>query len=166
MPDRLSAADRALAAHDGFERRDGSFVATATPFDATVSLEDADQGVRYVLELSLPTLDAVVAGETVADVVEAGWFETFERRLEDLDGALRSEPAPPTVELDERGQTVAVEASFVADRPDLGAEDAAALVGYVEGTYVEGVIPGYTYREPVSGLLERAYERSGAATGG
>ncbi len=57
-----------------------------------------------------------------------------------------------------------VAASFESERPDHGAEDAAALVGYVEGTYVEGLIPGYTYREPASGLLETAYERSRAPT--
>ena len=41
-------------------------------------------------------------------------------------------------------------------------EDAAALVEYVEGTYVQGVIPGYEYGDPVAGLLDRA---RGAAEG-
>ncbi len=107
-----------------------------------------------------------MAGETVADVVHEGWFETFERRLEDLDGARRTEAEPPSVELDERADTVTVRVGFTAVRPDHGAEDAAALVGYVEGTYLEGVIPGYTYREPVAGLLEEARERSGASPAG
>lgn len=164
MADLLSAAERALATHDGFERRDEEFVATSTPFEATVQLKRAGSGVRYVVEMALPTLDAVVADESVATVVQAGWFETLERRLEDLDGALRNEPSPPSVVLDEGSSTVTVEVSFESDRPDVGADDAAALVGYVEGTYVEGVIPGYTYRDPVNGLLERAYERSGTPT--
>ncbi|NIU71041.1 MAG: hypothetical protein GWN73_39015 [Actinobacteria bacterium] len=118
--------------------------------------------MRYALEMALPTLDSVVADETVAPVVEDGWFETFERRLEDVGGALRADPGEPAVERDDRAGTVTVEATFEAARPDHGAEDAAALVGYVEGTYLEGVIPGYTYREPVAGLLERARDRSGA----
>ena len=164
MADRLDAAERALATHGGFERRDGAFSSTATPFDATVAVEPDDGAVRYTLEITLPTLDAVVAGETVADVVHEGWYETLERRLEDVDGALRADADAPRLALDERSGTVTVTAAFTADRPDHGAEDAAALVGFVEGTYLEGVIPGYTYREPVAGLLERARERSGAST--
>jgi len=161
MSDRLSAAERALATHAAFERRDGGFAAASSPFEATVRLEPAGERVRYAVELTLPTLDAVVANETVAPVVQDGWFETLVRRLEDLDGALLSDADPPTVELDERAGVVRVGAAFETARPDHGAEDAAAVVGYVEGTYVEGVIPGYTYREPVTGLVERAIDRSG-----
>lgn len=160
MTDRLAAAERALATHAAFERRDDGFAATSTPFDATVELGIVDGGVRYEVRMTLPTLDAVVAGEAVAPVVHEGWFETFDRRLEDLDGALRSDAAPPSVDLDDRDGTVAVTAAFESARPDHGVADAAATVGYVEGTYLEGVIPGYTYREPVAGLLERARERS------
>lgn len=166
MPDQLETAGRALATHGGFKRRDGAFAATMTPFDATVRLETAGDGVRYELELVAPTIDSVVAGETVPDVIREGWFETLERRLEDLDGALRADPDPPEVVRDERAGTVTVTAGFATTNPDHGAEDAAAMVGYVEGTYLEGVIPGYTYREPVTGLLERARERSGASPGG
>jgi hypothetical protein len=166
MADLRDAAGRALATRGGFERRDGAFDATTTPFDATVELADADDAVRYEIVMELPSLDAVVAGESVAEVVSEGWLETFDRRLEDVDGALRADAGEPTVEHDERDRTVTVTASFVSARPDHGAEDAAALVGYVEGTYVEGVIPGYTYREPVAGLLEQARERSGASPGG
>lgn len=158
MADPYDAAERALATHGGFQRRDGAFDATSTPFDATVELAEADGAVRYEVELGLPTLDAVVAGESVADVVSEGWLETLERRLEDVDGALRADAGEPSVEHDGRTDTVTVTASFESSRPNAGAEDAAALVGYVEGTYVEGVIPGYTYREPVAGLLERARE--------
>ncbi|MDZ7700774.1 MAG: DUF5813 family protein [Halobacteriales archaeon] len=162
MVDRLEKAERALVTGAGFEREDGAFVAEGTPFEATVRLEAREGAVRYELEMELPTLDRVVAGETVADVVEDGWFETLERRLEDADGALRADVDPPAVDRDERAGRVTVSAVYESARPDHGAEDAAALVGYVEGTYMEGVIPGYAYREPVAGLLERARERSGA----
>lgn len=163
MADRLGAAERALAKQGGFERRDGSFHVSSTPFDATVTLEATEDAVRYELEMELPTLDAVVADETVADVVHDGWFDTLDSRLQDLDGALRAEAAVPQVVLDEATNTVTVIAAFESARPAHGAEDAAALVGFVEGTYMEGLIPGYTYREPVAGLLEQARERSGAA---
>ena len=165
MTDRLAAAERALASRGGVEREGDGFVATTTPFDATVRLEPVDGAVRYVVEVVLPTLDAVVADETVARVVRDGWFETLERRLEDLDGALRASADPPTVERDEAAGTVTVRAAFDSARPDRGAADVVALVGYVEGTYLEGVIPGYAYREPVAGLIERARERSGAPAG-
>ncbi len=165
MSDLLAAAERALATHAGFERDGDAFVATATPFEATVRLDAADAAVRYEAELALPTLDAVVADERVAPVVEEGWFETFERRLADLDGALRADASAPTVERDAAGRTVVVRSAYESARPDHGADDAAALVGYVEGTYLEGVIPGYTYREPVAGLLDRARDRSGAPAG-
>ena len=166
MPDRVDAAARALATHGSFERDGDAFVATSTPFDATVTLAAADGAVRYDVAVVLPTLDAVVADETVADVVADGWYETLERRLEDVDGALRASAGAPAVERDEAAGEVTVRAAFRSTRPDHGADDAAALVGYIEGTYLEGVIPGYAYREPVAGLLERARERSGAATGG
>ncbi len=162
MADRLDAAERALANQAGFERADGSFQASSTPFDATITLESTESAVRYELEMELPTLDAVVADETVADVVLEGWLDTLERRLQDLDGALRAEAAAPQVVLDDATDTVTVLAAFESARPSHGAEDAAALVGFVEGTYMEGLIPGYTYREPVAGLLEQARERSGA----
>lgn len=163
MTDRLDAAERALATQAGFERRDDTFDVSSTPFDATMTLESTETAVRYELEMELPTLNAVVAGETVADVVLDGWFDTFDRRLEDLDGALRAEAPTPQVVLDEATDTVTVMASFESAHPAHGAEDAAALVGFIEGTYMEGLIPGYTYREPVAGLLEQARERSGAA---
>jgi len=163
MADRLDAAERKLATQTGFERRDQHFAAHSTPFDAIVRVEPLVEAVRYELEMSLPTLDAVVADESVSEVIQAGWFETFERRLEDVDGALRGAAADPQVVLDEATETVTVIAAFESARPDHGAEDAAALVGFVEGTYMEGVIPGYTYREPVAGMLERARERSGGS---
>lgn len=166
MADPAEAAERALAAHESFERDGEDFVATTTPFDATVTLASTEGAVRFVVEVVLPTLDAVVVGETVAAVVRDGWFETLQRRLEDVDGALRNSAGPLDIDRDEAAGTVTVRSSFDSARPDDGAEDAAALVGYVEGTFLEGIIPGYTYREPVAGLLERARERSGAAADG
>jgi hypothetical protein len=42
-----------------------------------------------------------------------------------------------------------------------GVDDAAAFINYVEGTYVQGIIPGYDYREPVARLLDRARQDAG-----
>ena len=35
------------------------------------------------------------------------------------------------------------------------------MIDFVEGTYVQGVIPGYEYTEPVSDLLSAARQQGG-----
>lgn len=149
-------AERALDDHGAFERDDDGFTASTAAVDARVRPETDGTGVVYRVTVRVPTIDAVVAGETVAPVVREGWFETFERRLEDVGGVTRDEPATPTVALDESGDEVVVETAVAADPPGGAAGDVKAIVDYVEGTFVEGLIPGYTYREPAAGLLERA----------
>jgi len=42
-----------------------------------------------------------------------------------------------------------------------GVDDAGALIDFVEGTYVQGVIPGYEYTAPVSDLLSAARQQGG-----
>ncbi|MFT4932962.1 MAG: hypothetical protein ACI91T_002865 [Natronomonas sp.] len=145
--------------HAAFEPRDGRFDYVKTPFDATVTVDETDDAgeetYHVIVSVRVPTLDAVVAGETVADVIEDGWYETFERRLEDAFDVARSDGDPPAVE---RGadDEVIVELSFETEAAGRVVEDAAALVEYVEGTYVQGVVPGYDYLDPVAGLLDRA----------
>ena len=149
-------AERALDDHGAFERDGDGFSTTGTAVDARVRAEADGAGVVYRVTVRVPTIDAVVAGETVAPVVREGWYETFERRLEDVGGVTRDEPSPPTVTLDESADEVVVETEIAAGEPERAAGDAKAIVDYVEGTFVEGLIPGYTYREPAAGLLERA----------
>lgn len=149
-------AERALEDHGAFDREDGAFATSTTAADACVRLDETDSGVVYRVTVRVPTIDAVVAGETVAPVVQDGWFETFARRLEDVDGATVVDPAPPTAELDEAAGEVVVRTTVEPDRPGEAADDVKVIVDFVEGTFVEGLIPGYTYREPASGLLERA----------
>ena len=164
MTDELvRAAERELSAHGAFEARDDGFAVTTTPFEAAVSVEETNGGVDFRVEVRVPTIDAAVADEAVAPVVREGWFETFDRRLQDVDGALYASVDEPLVSL--RAESVEVEAGFHSSRPPQGVEDAKALVDYVEGTYMEGIIPGYDYDEPVAGLLDRAANRSGAEDG-
>jgi hypothetical protein len=102
----------------------------------------------------VPTLSAG-AEDHVADVVEDGWLDTFERRMEDADQALsRGQSVAPAVGVE--GEEVVVEATVAAGAPIPAAADARSLVEYVEGTYMEGVIPGYEYGDPVAGLRQRA----------
>ena len=49
-----------------------------------------------------------------------------------------------------------------ADRvPDMS----KAIAEYAEGTYMEGIVPGYDYQPPVSELLARARGSDGGARG-
>lgn len=146
--------EAALADHKAFERDEEAFVVRTTAVDGRVRVEERDAGVVLAVRASVPTIDAVVADETVAPVVQEGWFETFERRLEDVGGVTRGAPEPPTATLEE--SEVVVETDLVADQPQRAVDDAKAIVEYVEGTFVEGLIPGYSYREPAAGLLSRA----------
>src|SRR6056297_1563348 len=136
-----------------------AFAVTTTRFDATVQTGDDRVTVR------LPTLDAVVAGETVADVVEEGWYQTLERRLDDVHTVVATDDASPPELSRDGDQVVLVVAFDSTPTPD----DALAVVDYAEGTWLQGVVPGYDYREPAAGLIEQArksYDDDGASSGG
>ncbi|MGM0399099.1 MAG: DUF5813 family protein [Halobacteriota archaeon] len=142
--------ERALEAHPRFEAAGTQFVPTATTFDARVLV--ADGVVR--IENDLPTLNAAVENETVAPVVEDGWFETFERRVVDADGVTRSDAVDVTaVEREAATVTVVTE---IEPSPGTAGEDVVAIVSFVEGTWMEGIIPGYEYVEQVERIRDRA----------
>lgn len=155
MTETPSRVARAVRDHGSFDRTDdGRFELTTTAFDAVVTATEAEGRIDFEVRMRAPSLSAAVAGD-VADVVEEGWLETFERRIEDVDGAMRGDDAPePTVRVTD--DEVVVEASFTDIDERRGVDDVAAVVNYVEGTYVQGLIPGYDYVEPVAGLVDRA----------
>lgn len=152
LPDRVR---RAFTDHDAFESADAGWRVVTTAFDAAVSAESAtDKPVHFSVTVTVPTLSAVTA-DSVADVVEDGWAETFERRVVDVGGVTRGDSEfDPRVTIgdDEITVTFDLRERNVAR----GVSDAKALVDFVEGTYVQGVIPGYEYTEPVSDLLSTA----------
>lgn len=149
-------AERALRGHGAFEENENEYSIETSPFDATVRVAEAAGSVEYRVVIRVPTIDAVVRDERVAPVVQEGWFETLERRLKDIGGVVRVEPAEPVVTLERDRGDVVIETSFETPVAQRGVEDAKAIVDYVEGTYMEGVIPGYEYREPVAGMIHRA----------
>jgi len=183
--DGESADERAVASfvgHDAFDRvDDGSeFRVRTSTFPATSrAREDRQEGaVRVLVAVALPTLQAaVVDGDAVADVVEDGWFDTLGLRLEDAYDVAEVEPAaepvvtretPPVtvagVELESEqndGRAVLARFEFRLDDPAATARRAKTIVDYVEGTYVQGVIPGYEYGDPVAGLLASAQHDDG-----
>ncbi|WP_248515279.1 DUF5813 family protein [Salinarchaeum laminariae] len=161
-------ARRAFEKHGALERSENGYTVTTTAFDATVSAEPIEQegrDARFEVEVGMPSLDATVAGDGVADVVEDGWFETLALRLEDAYevAEVDSDTEPEIVRSDGR---VTAQFAFLAWNADTGVDDAKAIVDFVEGTYVQGVIPGYEYEDPVAGLLGRATQQAGSEDGG
>ena len=161
--------------HDAFERRDPAdgqdeferderFSLSTTVFDATVTAttDSEDDAHRFHIRIDLPTLDAAVANETVASIVEDDWTATFERRLDDVFTVANTDShEEPTV--DRERSSLVVRLAYTARGPSSGVEDAKALIEYVEGTYAQGLIPGYTYRGPAGELVANAHDRAQSA---
>ncbi|WP_435074487.1 DUF5813 family protein [Halorubrum sp. HHNYT27] len=151
---------RAFADHGSFEPADGEGVWTSetTAFDGRVRAEPAADGrTRFAVTVRVPTLSATTADE-VADVVEEGWTETFELRVVDVGGVTRGEHEfDPVVAVDDGEIVIDFELTDINERR--GVNDAGALINFVEGTYVQGVIPGYEYTDPVAGLLSSARQQ-------
>lgn len=167
MTDLPAAVERELESHDAFAASADTvgYELTTTVFDTTITADDADgkRDGRFRVTVTLPTLDAAVAGDAVATVVEDGWFETLERRLEDVfTVAQTSTHDEPTIDRDTDEVTVVLE--YVAWDAAEGVADAKALTEYVEGTFAQGIIPGYDYRGEAATLLENAQDRSQQAT--
>lgn len=144
--------------HSSFERSEGeSFLVASTPFDAVVEVGETEDRMvgSFRVEVQLPMLDAVVIGETVAPVVEDGWYETLERRLADAHKVTRTDTATQA-DVSREGDTVVVAFTFQDGDPENAPEDAKAFVEFVEGTWVQGAVPGYEYDDPVAELLDRA----------
>jgi hypothetical protein len=160
VPDR---ARRAFRDHDGFEPtpRPGVFTPVTTPFDAEVAVAAREDGaVGFEVTVRVPSLSAATA-DHVAAVVEEGWYETFELRIEDVGDVTRGDhDLDPSVR--RAGDEVVVTLSFGDLDPRRGVDDALAFVNFVEGTYVQGVVPGYEYVDPVAGILAEARRAAGA----
>ena len=141
---------RALRAHDRFQETEPDvFELRSLSFDGWVRVGEDE----IVLVQEVPTLDATVEGETVAPVVEDGWYETFERRLEDATKVTTGDVAEPVVTRD--GETIRIE-TRIAVGPSAAPDEAVAIASYVEGTWVEGIIPGYDYDDRVQSIRNRA----------
>ncbi len=162
-----AAIEHELEAHDAFEPTDGAYELTTTVFDATVTATDAEgpRDGHVTVTVSLPTLGAAVAGDAVADIVERDWYETLERRLGDAFTVAHTdthdEPA-----VDRSDDQVRVVLEYTAWDAREGVEDAKALAEFVEGTYAQGIVPGYEYVGPAATLLENAQSRGQEAADG
>ena len=161
--DAVERARRAARTNGSIESRDDGHVAATTAFEGRIDV-GADGGAAVLtVTVAVPMLDAVTV-EEVAPVVEEGWFETFELRIGDVDGAIRGDDATAAVR--QAGDEAVVEVELRDLDATRAAADAVAVVEYVEGTYVEGIIPGYEYTSPVTRLIQQATDAAGGGKGG
>jgi hypothetical protein len=166
MSDQPEPARRAFDAHDAFAPSDDgtAYDLETTAFEGSVTAAATDGPAdRYTLTVRVPTLDGAVE-EDVGEHLQEGWFETFELRLADAPGAVRDAVAVDELDVRTVGDDVVATFAFTYGDADRAPDVAKAMAEYVEGTYVEGVVPGFSYRPPVSELLSRA--REGGNEGG
>ncbi|RRJ32369.1 DUF5813 family protein [Halocatena pleomorpha] len=148
-----AAVRRAFERHETYADADEGFVVETTVFDSRVVIETSDETV-YTLTIRTPTLASAVE-EDVGDNLLDGWFETFERRVADASKAVRADIELTADVHSEEGEAI-VTLQFPFEKAERAPAVVQAMTEYVEGTYVEGVVPGFTYRPPVSGLLANA----------
>jgi hypothetical protein len=154
-------------AHGRFERTSGSggggdetvFAPTANDWDATAAVSSDG---TVTAEVVVPTLDAAT-NDAVADVVEDGWYDTFERRVRDVDSVTHADDVDVTA-VSRAGGDITVELTVVP-RSGKAADDTLALVNYVEGTWFQGVVPGYDYVEKVQAMREQAAQNAQGTDG-
>jgi len=153
MTGSTDSAD-AFANHDAFEADGSGYRLTTTVLDGHVEIDEGEPPT-YRVRVTAPTLDAA-AVDDVGDVVSLDWFETLERRLEDAPKATRVAVSLDRFETHERDEQVVVLYEFQWANAKTAADVAKTFVEYAEGTYVEGIVPGYEYRSPVADLLSAA----------
>ncbi|MUV89944.1 hypothetical protein GJ629_08595 [Halapricum sp. CBA1109] len=159
-----TAAREAFETADAIDATGDRYRVTSTPFDGWVEAAEADAewALQYTVTVEVPTLQSVTEG-AVGPAVLDGWRDTLERRLADAPGATRVSVDLDSLDVREVADTVVVEYVFTLGSPDTAAAVAKTFVEYVEGTYVEGIVPGYEYTGVAADLLSNA--QSGGAEG-
>ena len=161
MPDD---AANAFESHDAYEQTPKGFTVSTTAIEGVVTAtESKGTSAAYTVSVRVPTLQAVTVDE-VGPAVREGWLETLERRLADAPVATRASVDLDAFEVSTAENTVRVTYEFTFDDPRQAATVAKTFVEYVEGTYVEGVVPGYEYESPVTDLLQTATDDGSAGT--
>ncbi len=160
MSDPLEEVRAAFERDHEFERAGDSYRLTSTPFTLIVRCNtDSTGALAYTVETRVPSLDAAVADERISDALLEGWAEPMEQRLTDVHQATSLDEVDVSCAWDRERFTATFRFRRHARAP-APLEEIRAIAGYVEGTYLQGTIPGYTYRSPVDDLLEKARERA------
>jgi hypothetical protein len=157
---REAAADREV-----FEPQSAGYNVRTTAFSGRVTAAPAsDWATRFRVTVDVPTLDSVVDGG-VGPAVADGWLDTLERRLADAPQSTRARVDIEAFTVEADDETVTVVYEFEFGDAGTGLDVAKTFVEYVEGTYVEGVVPGYDYGPPVADLLSEASQGDGERGG-
>ena len=155
--DPVTTATRSLAGHDDLRETEAGYRYDQTPFTVVASVEEA----AVVIRITVPSLTAVVVDQ-VGDAVASGWYDSFRRRVGDVDRALTVDETAVVTETEHTGETVTVTYRRSLTAPDRAGADVAAAAQFVEGTYLQGVIPGYEYTDPVRSMLQQASAAAGS----
>ncbi|MFB6163013.1 MAG: DUF5813 family protein [Halococcoides sp.] len=146
---------------DGVEARaDGTATVTATPLQTAIRRTPTTEPT-WTVEVRVPTIDTV-ATDSVGAAVQEDWVETFRRRAREAENATRRS-VDPEVSIDRTDETIVVTYAFEERAVPRALEVARDIALFVEGTYVQGAIPGYEYEPPLSTLLTRATENGDPA---
>ncbi len=150
------AVENAFERHDAYEIGDDEYALTTTVFDGTVTVTPVnDWKYSYTLTVTVPSLAAATADD-VGDIVSVDWFETLERRLEDAPQSTRQSVDLTEFTIERQGESVVITYAFEEGSPEAALKIAKTFGEYVEGTYAEGIIPGYEYVGAASQLLSNA----------
>ncbi|MXR52206.1 hypothetical protein GRX03_11410 [Halovenus sp. WSH3] len=162
------SAREAFEAHEKITATEEGYAVDTTVFDGYVRASDGpDWKNTYTVTVFVPTLSAAAA-EAVGPAVEDGWRDTLERRLGDAPQSTRAAVDLHDLSVEEIDDELQITFTFEFGNADRAAEIAKTFVEYVEGTYVEGIVPGYEYEPPVADLLSEASQAddSSARRGG
>lgn len=161
MPESVTAA---FDAHEAYERDGDEYELTTTTFDGRVRASETDGwATEYTVVVRTPMLSSVVDGEVGPDL-EAGWFDTLALRVEDAPGAVRDSVDLDRLDVHEELGDAVVVFEFSRGSADRAPAIAKALAEYVEGVYMEGIVPGFDYGTPVDSMLAAASQGEGAGT--
>ncbi|QPV62186.1 hypothetical protein I7X12_15775 [Halosimplex litoreum] len=165
--DTPTEARDAFEAHDAFAAAEEGYRLTTTVFDTQVTASERDDyATDFRVRVEVPTLRSAAEDGEVGEAVQSGWLDTLERRLEDAPMATRASVDLEGFDVTVVDGTVTVTYEFVFGDAARGVAVAKTFVEYVEGTYVEGVVPGYDYGEPVTDLLSAASTDEDGERGG
>jgi len=162
MTDDVDAAvAEAFDRHDAYEATENGYRVTTAAFEGYVTTVGSDgDATSYSLSVRVPTLDAATA-DPVGAAVADGWFETLQRRLAEAPKSTRVDVSLDAFGLRTEDDEVVAIFKFELDNTQVAADVAKTFTEYVEGTYVEGVVPGYDYEGVVADLLGNAASGEG-----
>ncbi len=158
MPKRTEVARRACVTASDFVEESETISYQRTAFPVTVQFDAQEAQVQ----ITVPTLDAVTADEEIGSAVVDGWFETLQLRLEDVATATTHDDEDIALTVTRNAEEITITYRITLRRPDQMDKEVSAIAQFVEGTYLQGVVPGYEYEDPVASLMAAASKQAGS----